>query len=260
MRCETAKRRLPLYAGRDLSARKARKLQAHLERCSSCSKEAKEYQAVLDRVRKAAKQAITPDWDEAAWSGTMARIAAEKTLEPRRFGALVPRWAFAAAGLGVVLIASLALYFFKDTLFRQEDVLQASLPVAAEKDPRSPDSQHPAGELDLGAMKEDPEKTATGLVDREAEAGSLGDPRKPDPAKGDPSSKRKSASRESSLGALDIAKPAGAQDPEIRISGAGREAASVPQDVLSVTIVSQETGLQIAWFFHKEFDWKGDEK
>jgi hypothetical protein len=260
MRCETAKRRLPLYAGGDLSARKARKLQAHLERCSSCRKEAEEFRAALDRVRKAAKQAITPDWDEAAWNGTMVRIAAEKPFGKRRYGAPVPRWAFAAAGLGVVLITVLALYFFKDTLFRQKDGLHALLPAATETAPLSPDRQPPDVELDPGALKGDPGKTATGLVGREAEAGSLGDPRKPDPAKGDPSSKRKSASRESSLGALDIAKPAGAQDPEIRISGAGREAASVPQDVLSITIVSQETGLQIAWFFHKEFDWKGDEK
>ena len=28
------------------------------------------------------------------------------------------------------------------------------------------------------------------------------------------------------------------------------------QDVLSMTIVSQETGLKIVWFFNKNFEWK----
>jgi hypothetical protein len=32
------------------------------------------------------------------------------------------------------------------------------------------------------------------------------------------------------------------------------------QDVLSVTMVSQETGLQVVWFFNKDFEWKGDGK
>jgi hypothetical protein len=30
------------------------------------------------------------------------------------------------------------------------------------------------------------------------------------------------------------------------------------QDVVSVTLVSQETGLQLVWFFNKNFEWKGD--
>jgi anti-sigma factor RsiW len=32
------------------------------------------------------------------------------------------------------------------------------------------------------------------------------------------------------------------------------------QDVVSVTLVSQETGLQVVWFFHKDFEWKGDQE
>ena len=30
------------------------------------------------------------------------------------------------------------------------------------------------------------------------------------------------------------------------------------QDVVSVTLVSEETGLQIVWFFNRNFEWKGD--
>jgi anti-sigma factor RsiW len=32
------------------------------------------------------------------------------------------------------------------------------------------------------------------------------------------------------------------------------------QDVVSMTMISQETGLRIVWFFNRNFDWKGDEK
>jgi hypothetical protein len=31
-------------------------------------------------------------------------------------------------------------------------------------------------------------------------------------------------------------------------------------DVVSVTMVSQETGLQVVWFFNKNFEWKGEKK
>jgi hypothetical protein len=36
--------------------------------------------------------------------------------------------------------------------------------------------------------------------------------------------------------------------------------AAAGQDVLTVTMVSQETGLQVVWFFNKDFEWKGDGK
>jgi predicted anti-sigma-YlaC factor YlaD len=47
-----------------------------------------------------------------------------------------------------------------------------------------------------------------------------------------------------------------------RVATAGRtdQAAAVrKQDVVSMTMVSQETGLQIVWFLDKSFEWKGDE-
>jgi hypothetical protein len=37
---------------------------------------------------------------------------------------------------------------------------------------------------------------------------------------------------------------------------AGRAAGD--QDVVSVTMISQETGLQVVWFFDKNFDYKGE--
>ncbi|MCJ7587760.1 MAG: hypothetical protein MUQ00_07665, partial [Candidatus Aminicenantes bacterium] len=43
------------------------------------------------------------------------------------------------------------------------------------------------------------------------------------------------------------------------LTGAAAPAPSA-QDVVSATFVSQETGLQIVWFFDKNFNWKGEEK
>jgi hypothetical protein len=44
-------------------------------------------------------------------------------------------------------------------------------------------------------------------------------------------------------------------------AGPGLEAASPKaQDVVSVTMVSRETGLQIVWFFDKKFDYEGVKK
>jgi len=39
-------------------------------------------------------------------------------------------------------------------------------------------------------------------------------------------------------------------------TAAQRPKESAGQDVLSMTIVSQETGLKIVWFFNKNFEWK----
>lgn len=48
--------------------------------------------------------------------------------------------------------------------------------------------------------------------------------------------------------------------PGRRVAADGRtgEGAAGGQDVVSLTMVSQETGLQIVWFFDKDFDYKGE--
>ena len=50
----------------------------------------------------------------------------------------------------------------------------------------------------------------------------------------------------------------------VRITNPGLKPEGAPPaagpDVVSVTMVSQETGLKVVWFFNKNFDWKGDQK
>lgn len=42
--------------------------------------------------------------------------------------------------------------------------------------------------------------------------------------------------------------------------GSGRASEAKPQDVLTMTMVSPETGLQIFWFFDRNFDYKGEQE
>jgi hypothetical protein len=53
-----------------------------------------------------------------------------------------------------------------------------------------------------------------------------------------------------------LAKNAGKGAPPQKTSAKG----TARQDILSVTMVSRETGLQVVWFFNKNFEWKGDQK
>jgi anti-sigma factor RsiW len=49
--------------------------------------------------------------------------------------------------------------------------------------------------------------------------------------------------------------PAERPEPPLALTDAGRA-----QDVVSMTMVSQETGLQIVWFLDKNFDYEGDQE
>jgi hypothetical protein len=45
------------------------------------------------------------------------------------------------------------------------------------------------------------------------------------------------------------------KDPDLR-AGSGIMAEAEDQDVLRMTLVSHETGLQIQWFFNRDFEWE----
>ena len=158
MTCAKVHKSLPLLAGNDLPARKARRLLAHIDGCPLCRKELDEYRRALGRVKTAAREEGAGDWSEPEWQALMARITAEKTERKSPVPGLRPRWALASGLAAVILLAVLTLVF-RNSIFR-------------------------------------PEGTA--------------------PAPG----------------------------PE----------------VISVTMVSQETGLQVVWFLNKNFEWKGDNK
>lgn len=66
--------------------------------------------------------------------------------------------------------------------------------------------------------------------------------------------------RGSKEGLLGLAKPGIASQPSASRRGGPTAAApaSPAQDVISMTLVSPDTGLQVVWVFNRNFDWKGD--
>jgi hypothetical protein len=77
----------------------------------------------------------------------------------------------------------------------------------------------------------------------------------PVPEKTEPPAKRETASVKPAE--VVLARKASAR-PGIEKPVSVRSAES--QDVVSVTLVSKETGLQIVWFLDKNFEWKGDQQ
>ncbi len=215
MTCKKIERDLPLLAGGDLPARKARKLLAHVAGCPDCRGELEEYRTALARLRAAAREEGAPDWTAAEWKALMVRAAAQNAERKGAAAGLRPRWALASGIAAVILLAALT-FLFKGSIFRSRGT--------------------------------EPGQEAAVVNKEEAKAA----PGKQAPAKP----------------AADKGKRVPIIQPEYLASNAGKGAppqktparGTAGQDVLSVTMVSKESGLQVVWFFNRNFEWKGDQK
>jgi hypothetical protein len=223
MTCRKARKALPLFAGGDLPAQRASRIEVHVASCPSCRRELEEFRAALGRARSAARAEKTGDWGEAEWTALMGRITARRPAAGTAAVAGRGRWKWAAGLATIVLLAALAI-LLKDSLFRGGRMAPAPGPMIADK-----------GE------------TKTGLEE---------------PGQITPESPRENPARraqpEYSARNVDKSRPSREQ---VSIKGRGSSeaaAAEAGQDVLSVTMVSQESGLQVVWFFDKNFEWKGD--
>lgn len=115
MNCSRVRRWIPLYAGADLSARKVRRLEKHLERCTGCGREIEELRAALDGIRDVAGRE-TLDWPETEWKGLMARVKSEKPgSRPVSSLGVIPRKAW-AYGLAIVLVLGIAALILRSIL------------------------------------------------------------------------------------------------------------------------------------------------
>jgi hypothetical protein len=102
---------LPLYAGNELGQADLLRVKEHLRSCEDCGQEA----ALL---RMMAEEPV-PDPDDAFWAELPGRVyravreqdnnSLRRRLRDLLHGAILPRWAWAAATAGVVLIISLAI-------------------------------------------------------------------------------------------------------------------------------------------------------
>jgi len=207
MNCSRVRRWIPLYAGADLSARKARRLEKHLDGCTDCGTELKELKAALANVRAIADQGIL-DWPEAEWKGLMARVKSEKPgpLPVPSLGA-IPRKAW-AYGVAIILVAGIATLILRSIL--------------------SP----PAAPLRTEIIASTPAQPSRSLKTDEA------------PSLRYPRDIPFQVQREQTATA-DRAMLAAGPAPE-----------KTTQNLMSMILVSQETGLKVHWTLNKDFKWE----
>jgi len=238
MTCRAVRKLLPLAAGGDLPEARAGKIAAHCEGCASCRAELEAYRSAIERAR-GLDAAAGRSWREPDWSRAVRRAIAQ---EPRPAAAR-PRLALRTAlvaGAGVILVAVIALMLVLD------------------KSPLEPRRAMEAHTMDTG----DPDKSPAPVVTRPVPG------REPEsvPAQapsGEPTARRGSIQEPGTeLLAAGNATPSPAPIDRA-LPGAAAAPAPPPgpvQDVVSVTFVSQETGLKIVWFFDRNFSWKGEGK
>ncbi len=206
MNCSRVRKWIPLYAGADLSARKSRHLEKHLEGCANCRTEVEEHKAALAGFQTLADREAL-DWPEAEWKALMARVKSE--MPERHRGSLVgatPRktWAYGFTALLVLGIAALILRSFL-----------------------SPPAGPPVSEV----VAATPALPARSLM------------------------RESLASRSSPQDVpFQVRRKQGAID---QATLAARTGSSKPaQDILSMTLISQETGLKVHWTFNRNFEWE----
>jgi hypothetical protein len=206
MNCSRLGKWLPLYAGADLSARRSRRLEKHLETCADCRLALDELRAALAGVRDVAgREAL--DWPEADWKRVLARVLSAKP-EPRRAvrAATFPRKAW-AYGLAVILVLGAAVLVMKIAL--------------------SP----PAAPLLTEVLMPTPARPSRALMTYET----------PSPRQ-----------------LQDV--PYGVQPERMTLDrtllAAGTTPEKTTQNMMSMTLVSQETGLQVHWTFNRNFEWE----
>jgi hypothetical protein len=207
MNCSRVRRWIPLYAGADLSARKARRLEKHLERCTDCGREIEELRAALDGIRAIAGRE-TLDWPEAEWKGLMARVKSEKPA-PRPVSPLsaIPRKAW-AYGFAILLVFGVATLILRSLLSPPAAPLLSEIVTATPAQPsrslktdEAPSFRYPR---DI-PFKVQRERTAM---------------------------------------------------PDRAMLAAGPAPEKATQNLMSMTLVSQETGLKVHWTFNKNFEWE----
>jgi hypothetical protein len=210
MNCPRAGKMIPLFAGGELSDKKARRFERHLEECADCRKILQEFRDALAALRAAA-QRDEHDWPEAEWKSLMKQIGTQPP--PRRAVSLgmrpIPAWAYGAAAL---LIVGLALVFLRTRLFHPGPVQPTEILASTEIQPgRSLEF----ADSRFSLLRQDiPFRIRT--------------------------------------------KRSRALEPEGLIASSAGGKTS--QDMLSMTLVSQETGLKVYWTFNRNFEWKEEEK
>lgn len=223
MNCRRARRSIPLLAGNDLSQSKARRMKIHLERCERCRKDFRAYSAALNKAKELADREAAPEWTDSEWRALMDRATSAR-IEKRPFVFSIfgirPMTAV-ARGLAVAVPAFIIGLVLWNTILKPRPSPVVSAPAYVLK-PEPVPPVPPSILQDKKAKKEPAVRSQekTVIVAQTQEH------------------KRPATRPEES---------AGAQKKD-------------SQDVVSVTLVSQDTGLKVVWFLNRNFEWKGEGK
>ena len=224
MTCRPVRRLLPLAAGGDLSEGKAGKVAAHIKTCAACRAELDAYWSTLDRAREL-DGAAGHSWNDAAWAKAVRRAAAQGGRPAAGRPKFVLRPAvIAVAGAVLIAVAALLLVLTRNPI-RPRQVLEARKERVPREIP-APLEQKPT-----------PAPQDSAIVNRD----SIKKPETP-------------------LLAAGRIKPSPAPIDRALTEAEAPAPPSPAQDIVSATFVSRETGLQIVWFFDRNFNWKGEEK
>jgi len=223
MNCRRIRRSISLLVGNDLSERKARRLRVHLERCEICRNEFRLYSAALDKVKELADRETPPEWTDTEWQTLMARtISARVEKRPLVSPVFGNRPLIALVrGLAVAVPTVVIGLLLWNTLSKPKTGPVGPKPAYARRPELIPPITAPT-QQNQNEEKEPGVRTLDKpvLVARASKA------ERPAPRPNKPAAAQKESS----------------------------------QDVVSVTLVSQETGLKVVWFLDKNFEWKGKGK
>lgn len=223
MNCRRIRRSIPLLAGNDLPEARARRMRIHLEGCQKCRKDFRAYSAALRRVKELADRETEADWTEAEWQALMARtISARIEKRPFVFSLFEPKLVTAlAGGLAMAVAAVIIGLIFWNTVLRPRSSPVIPAPAYVQKPEPAPPVLPPNHQ-----KENDRKEPAVRSQERPIIIAQAREHERP-----------------------------GARPKEL--VGAQQEGA---QDVVSVTLVSQDTGLKVVWFLNRNFYWIGEEK
>jgi len=220
MTCRKARRSAALMAGGDFVGRKAERLKRHLGRCAECRREYENIRAALESIKSIAREEAPLEWRETEWKELLGRVISQETTL-RKTALSSPRRHYVPGwGYTGVFLAVVA-FVIGGLILKNERGKSVNIPVT-QKEPIVISKAEPS----QAGQKQ--EKTAA-----------VRGPEIPKPA-------------------VESARP---QIQSLKASPKITRAEKTESgEIMTMALVSQDSGLTVYWVFNKNFEWKEDKK